>query len=418
LVLAAPVVIAQSPAALTADEQKILPQIALGRARAELFDQVRGLSITDSFTVSTWLTRDIELDRALRLWVRTRPQHGKPRAYSDAVCEVDVRLEAGELGGQLVKLAGDYPDTLPAGVDGPRLKAVARGWPLLWATGRATPSKRVRPGQPVGWEDVTADGLAMAGAAATADAQRAVMEQVARLKISRTRRLRDFLDTTAEVRDAVAAEIQRALNVKVEYEADQVAVAEARLPIRELLRSLTRVHQEHFHGEDFAVADFREMVLLAGQDELLGTGLATPPASSMLVAAYAPIEHNAPDWATSALTAVGRHEPAEGETADEATRREAARLDGIERLSRQVDKLVIQKNVTVAEFGGYYQDLKDDIVLFLSGTRVTATPPAGTDGVVEAKVELPLRRLWEIVRRRMKLEEVEPTTTNPVPAGK
>jgi hypothetical protein len=260
--------------------------------------------------------------------------------------------------------------------------------------------------------------LALAGAAARADAQHAVVEQVARLKVSRTRRLREFLETSAAVRDAVEAEIQRALSVKVEYEPDQVAVAEARLPIRELLRGLTRVYQEHYHGEDFAVADFREMVLLAGQDELLGTGLATPPASSILVAPYAALEHNAPDWVTATLTAVGRHEPVEGENADEATRRAAARLDGIERLSRQVDKLVIQKNVTVAEFGGYYQDLKDDIVLFLSAARVSASPPVGTDGSVDAKVELPLRRLWEIVRRRMKLEEVEPPATNPVPADK
>jgi hypothetical protein len=44
----------------------------------------------------------------------------------------------------------------------------------------------------------------------------------------------------------------------------------------------------------------------------------------------------------------------------------------------------------------------------LNGARVVTAPVALPAGGVEVKVELPLRRLWEIVRRGMKLEEVEP----------
>ncbi len=399
---------AQTTQPLTSEEQRMLEQIALGHARGTLFERVLGLPLVERTTVGDWLVQDVELDRALRLWVRTRPGAGKPRHYSDQVCEVDVRLDAADLAARVAQLAADQRGTLRDGLDETRVRAAARGWGVLWATGRATPTKRGRGAQPIGWEEVSADGVALTGSAATADAQHALLEQAARLRISRTRRLGEFLDFGAEIRAAVAAEIGRVASVKLEYAPDQVAVAEARLPIRELLRVLTRVHEEHYRGDDFAAADFREMVLLAGLNELVGTGLATPPTTALLVPRYLPIEHNAPEWAGRSLTAVGTCVPAHDETLDDAARVAAARLDAVDQLSRQATQLVIQKTTTVGEFVGYHQELKDDIILWLSAARVTAPATMQTDGTTELKVELPARRLWKIVQRRMKVEEVEP----------
>jgi hypothetical protein len=405
---------AQTTQPLTHEEQRTLEQIALGHARGALFERVLELPAGERSTLGDWLTQDVERDRALRLWVRTRPAAGKPRHYSDQVCEVDVRIDPNDLEGQVSQLSTD-------GLDPALLRNAARAWGCVWATGRATPAKHRQGAQPVGWEEVSADGVAMTGAAATADAQHALVEQAARLKISRTRRLREFFDAGAEIRSAVASEIVRIASVKLEYAPDQVAVTEARLPIRDLLRVLTRVHEEHYRGNDFAAADFREMVLLAGADELVGTGLATPPSTALLVPRYLPIEHNAPAWAAQTLRAVGRCVPAHDETLDEAARSAAARLDGIDQLSRQATQLVIQKRTTVAEFVGYHQDLKDDIVLWLSGARATSPAVTRADGTTESNMELPARRLWEIVRRRMRIEEVEPTeeaTERPAAAGK
>jgi hypothetical protein len=220
----------------------------------------------------------------------------------------------------------------------------------------------------------------------------------------------------------VQAELTRAARTKIEFAPDQVALAEVRVTLRDVLRILTKVYQEHYHGDEFEVADFREMVLLSGQDELTATGLATPPSESILREQYEPMELDVPPWAATTLTATGSYQPGEGESADRAAQADAARLDGIARLNAQIEKLVIQKGVTVAEFLGYHQDLKDDVALFLSGTHVVAAPTTTATDALEVKVELPLRRLWEIARRDMKLEEVEPPATGPrtpatAPAG-
>jgi len=55
-------------------------------------------------------------------------------------------------------------------------------------------------------------------------------------------------------------------------------------------------------------------------------------------------------------------------------------------------------------------------VLFLSGARPTARATPLPEGGVEVPVELPLGRLWEIVRRAMTLEEAEPPTATSAPA--
>jgi hypothetical protein len=373
---------------------------------------VRELPITPTVTVGDWLTRDAAVDRALRLWVRTRPRQGNVRLYSDAVCESDARIEPQELSATLLKLLSDYPASATTlGLDESKLKTAARGWPLLWATGRATVSKHRPTDLPPGWEDVSREGLELARAAATADAYHALLAEAGRLKVTNARRLYEFLDSSDEVRNAVQSEIQRAVKAKLTFEPDQVAVAEVQLSMRELLRIVTRTQQEHYRGTEFEAADFREMALLGGKDDLVGTGLATPPVHTLQRTRYAPIEHNAPEWVGTTLTATGRYEPADGESPDDAAAREAARLDGVLRLSKQIEALVIQKNVTVAEFLSYYQDLKDDVALFLSGAHLVAAPTSQPAGRVEVKVGLPLRRLWEILRRDMKLEEVEPPET-------
>jgi hypothetical protein len=394
----------------TPEEQRDLELVSLARARTELFTRVGALPIRQGVALADWLAGDVDLDRAVRRWVRQRPRFGSARHYSDAVCEVDVRVDPGELRDFLVKLMADYPEAASSrGIDAEALKAAASGWPVVWATGRVAQSRNLRSGQPAGWEDVSREGIELARSAATASAYQALLEKASQLKVTHARRLHEFLDSSKEVRAAVQVELQRAAKAKVEFAPDQVAVAEARVEMRDLLRILTRAHQEHYRGTEFEAADFREMALLARQEELTATGLGTPPSHTFLQARYEPIEFNVPTWVDTMLTAVGRyeHDPADG-PADEEAGREAARLDGLARLYRQIEQLVIQKDVTVAGFLGYHQELKDDVALFLSGTRAVSRPVVGPDGGVEVKVELPLRRLWEIIRRKMKLEEVEP----------
>lgn len=404
---------AAQPVVPTAEQQNELELIALARARTALLERISALPVAQGVTLGDRVLRDVELDRALRLWGRTRPREGNARHYSDAVCEVDVRAEPADLLEELLRLRAEYPAAFPDELDAAQLRRAARDWPILWATGRAALDRVTRAGPTRGWEDVSAAGAELARAAATADAYGALLAEAGRLKVTSARRLREFLDSSPAVRAAVQAELQRAARAKADFAADQVAVVEVRIDLRELLRILTRVHQEHYRGQDFAAADFRQMTLLAGRDELVATGLAAPPSATGGRGRYEPIEFNVPAWAATSLSAVGRYEPAADETADAAAQAAAARLDGIAQLDRQIAALVIQQPVTLAEYLGYHQDLKDDVALFLSGARVVAAPETTSTGGVEVRVELPLRRLWEIVRRDMKLEEMEPPASAP-----
>ena len=56
------------------------------------------------------------------------------------------------------------------------------------------------------------------------------------------------------------------------------------------------------------------------------------------------------------------------------------------------------------------------IVSMTTGSARVTAMTTRTTGAVEVKVELPLRRLWEILRRSMKVEEVEPPAAKGAPA--
>ena len=208
--------------------------------------------------------------------------------------------------------------------------------------------------------------------------------------------------------------LERQAEVKVSFALDQVAVAEARIDLLALIRILADAHRNHYQGEQFHAADFRGMALLNNEDHLSATGLGVPPSDAIIRPRYVPIELNAPAWSTTTLTATGRYEPADEASSDDADRIAAARLNGVDDLRLQVERLVIQKDVTIADFLGHHDELKDDVVLFLSGTRIAREPQDASDGSVEVSVALPLERLWWIVRRGMERVEVDapdvPTT--------
>jgi hypothetical protein len=155
------------------------------------------------------------------------------------------------------------------------------------------------------------------------------------------------------------------------------------------------------------------MALRAPQEELAATGLAAPPSAATQPVRAALLELDVPAWAATTLTAVGVYRPADGEMSADDARQDAARLDGAAQLWRSAEALRLQPDVTVATYLSYHQDLKGDVTLWLSGVRVTAASRALPGGGVEVRVELPARRLWEILRRKMRVEEVEPEPEAP-----
>ena len=402
--------------AITPDQRAGLERLALGKARTQLFDRLRETPIAEGVTIGAWMAPRLELERALRLWVRTLPRNGPARHYSDGLCEVDIRLQPGALRDELLALRAKFSNDNPAAgatpagdtVSETRIKSAALDWPTIWITASADIAELPASGKPLGWEDVRPEGMEMAKRAASADGLYALFATAGHLKVNNARRLDEFLASSPAVEKAVQSGLAKGAKVTVELAADQLAVATATISMTDLLRLLTEVQQRDYTGDTFGPGDLREMALQARVQELSALGLATPPSTMRIRSEYAEIELDAPAWAKTTLRATASLPPTAGDAVDPATRAEQARLQGLLKLRDQVVKLPLKGDVTVEAWLAYYVDLKDDVVVFLSGARPIGPIRTAKDGTTEIDVELPLRRLWEIMRRKMERVEVEP----------
>jgi hypothetical protein len=386
----------------SAEQPAPLEPIALARARTTMLSRVLDLVLDDGATIRGWAARDLARDRALRLWLRQQPQSGPARVYADGVCEVDVLVEPETLRAKLTEMLE------PAPVDDPftaeAVSNAATAWPRLWATGAADPSM-LSARKPVGWEDVSAENIARGGRAAAADALLALQEQIALLEVSPGVHVNEFFDASPAAFDAFRASLATTADVEVRLEPDQVALAEARIKWADLIALLVRVCDEHYEGDRFRAADFREMVLNAAFDELRAEGLAIPPTSS-IASVLGPIELDAPPWAAKAATAAGGYQPQRGDAFAAFIVMEFSRLEAIVALEAQLLGLRLADRVTVGDLLGQHPDLKNDVVLLLSGARAMETTWA-EDGLVTTRVELPLERLWLILTRAMRTVELD-----------
>lgn len=409
---AAPV--AQSPSSqATVIDATTLERVALARARAALDRQARALELVGAGTVGQWAGRDLNLDRALRAWIRSRAQSSPPRFYSDGSAEIDILLTPEALAGQLLALRERYASAAGDTPSAAELRAAGKGWSALWATGIATRAELEVSRRPPGWEDVTPEGLQLARLAAAADSIEALLETSGRLKVTAARRLEEFLASSDAVRSAVVSALRERARVTVETAPDQLAVAEARIAMPDFIRLLTEAFQSSYKGDLFHAADFREMALLSRQEELVAVGLAPPPASAIAKSEFELIELDRADWADRTILAKGRFSPRFDETAAPAEQAALARADGVDQLRRQVEALPLQGEFTVERFLEHHPELKDDVIIFLSGARPVGALESLPDGGATAAVELPLRRLWWIVRRGMSEIEVDPAELAP-----
>lgn len=408
---------AQVPAATRPTvDRTALERVATGKARGSLLEMIESLPLKGEMTVGGWVTTDVTRDRALRKWVRSLPRYGLCRIFSDGSSDSDVRATPDEIARQLSSMLelGKPADPPIVAAD---IQAAAKSWKPQLAGGTADASVVSDDRKPDGWEDVAPEGLQLARLAASGDAVLALVDEAARLKVTAARRLSEFLDSSAEIRTSVTEAIRQAAKVRVELGPDQIAVAEAKIAMSDLIRILTDTHQNLYKGNEFQAPDFREMALNVGLGEVTGQGLAPPPSTYLLKPQYETIELDTPAWAKQSLTVVGRHEPTEREAAAVDSRLAIARFDGVDKLRRQVDALKVQGDVTVEQLLGRRPELKDDVILFLSGARVTQSTAAPSENSpVEATLELPLWRLWTIVRRGMTTVEIDPSTTQPASA--
>jgi len=397
---------AQSAGVSVPPDRTALERLALVRARGDLLAAVQQLRLTDELSVGDWAAASVALDRDLRRYVRSLPSTGPPRVYSDGALELDLRLTRNELWGQLAALWREHQAVAARRLSQSDLDSAAQRWPTLWATGSASKSEQAPADSPLGWEDVQAEGRRLAEQAAAADAAHALLDLAGRLKVTAARRLSEFLDSDAGVHDAVAEAVQAAASMRVDFAPDQVAVAEARIGLADLIRILMDVHARLYRGDLFHAADFRGLTLSTPQAELTAAGFATAPARYRLASPVARLEAGAPAWASAGLAALGSFVPGEAGDLPLELRVELARLDGLEGLRRQIERLVVRRDVTVGQLLEHRSELKPDLATFLTGARAVHELESTADATGELRMELPLRRLWLILRGTVK--EIEP----------
>lgn len=334
---------------------------------------------------------------------------GAARVYGDGSVDVDVRLDPSAVVERVLALAKATRGEGVRGVSAAAIREAGERWPILWATGRAHVSERASLGEKsAGWEEISTEGIELAKRAAAADAIAALLDEAGQLKISNVHRLRDFLDADDAIRAAARAALDSAADVSIELAPDQVAVAQARLPMPRLIRVLSDVHQAVYRGDRFDAADFREMALLSQRTELQATGLAVPPEHTRLRVPFRLIELDRPGWADQTREVVGAYEPADALPAGRVLRRVLAKLMGVYDLRAEVMALVLPGGGTVADLLEYRPELKAEVLVFLSGARVISRIEETAEGGTTVRLSLPLERLWLIVQRGMRRLEVDP----------
>jgi hypothetical protein len=211
-----------------------------------------------------------------------------------------------------------------------------------------------------------------------------------------------------EVFGAVCDAVNETATIVVENAPDQVAVAQAEIGMTKLIRILTRVHESHYRGDVFHAPDFREMALNVKQSRLRATGLAVPPDRYRLRQADQLTEPRVPAWAKTTLSRIGQDEAAGGQELCTEDRLEHARAAATDELRREFAALVVRDDITVQQVLDRRPELQDDVTILLSGARVVEEQRAPSDGLVRVRVELPLERLWLIVRRGIERVEADP----------
>ncbi len=352
------------------EDRRMLERLCLGRARRIAFESISNLKIRDDLTLAAWYAPNPTRERALRAWIRSRLKFGGARIYSDGACDVQLTVLPEEISQFLSSWLKDNPPA--AGEpDAAEIVRAAAKWPRIWAAGQADLSEREHTKRPEGWEDVGVEGIQATRLAAAADAARALLDEAARLRVSASRRLDGFLNASDAIRTAALERIKATAKVQVETAEDGVAEARATLPIPDLLRIMLEIQAQQPPVDGYTPSDLRGMVLLAEREEISASGLAAPAASMIQRPRFTLIEYDAQTWSQQTLHATGHYEAEDGESLTDVARAELARIDGMDKMRQQVEALVLPGNYKLSEFLSYRPDLKDDVVIFLTGTRPT-----------------------------------------------
>lgn len=360
--------------------------LARGRAQQAMEQQIADVRVGDG-SLRTWLTQSPGRDRAFRVWVRSYPGLDPPCWFSNDVCAVRFEIAWVELATALGEWDRLWPLPDQAAHSaaqeafnrlGSLVSIVAVG-----ACGRPEAARALREIE---------ERPALARQAAAALACRELLDQVRVLKLTATDRVSTYVDAEprrgAHLLDAIrqTAAIEQG---SIEGVAEE---AIARLTIEQVVLMLARLDQAQAGpGEQL---DLVPMVDLNAAAELMGVGVAPPPAFSERM----PARTARLPWADRSLSAAGRSSAAgasEEELVDQA-RREAER-----ELANQLYALPVAENSNVGGLAFVQPRVQEDLDRYLQVYQEMEVMEWCDDGSVELRVRLPLQRWAECVAQQV-----------------
>ncbi|MBN1347563.1 MAG: hypothetical protein JXQ73_33035 [Phycisphaerae bacterium] len=403
-------------------------QAALADGYRQLREQVLAVPVKNGHTLNDVAATSDSMAMGLRRLTAQADRLGKLRRYRNGDVEIDLRLPLQPLIERLAKLYAAAEPTGPVKVADLEATASQSGQQALLVTGygqEPTPEELTGPPgwpggkdagdlPPAGWADVAPAGFKAAERAAQLDAADHLARKIAELKMDRSGTVGNLIATAPAIGDGLRQPFAGLGFSKPEYVPEQVCRTYAEVNVNDVVTRLERLLASLQTKIDVPEGDVRSITRLASVRRLRAVGYGLPPASMLRKNRWAVLDVDQPAWARESIRAKGetsmsKQQPVTDRLVELAVQdaRIAAQLD----IAKKIDALELPGGVTVATFLDRHEMLAEDILTFLSAARLAVPPAVDKDKrQVAVTMELPLRRLWLILRDAI---PTTPTTTMP-----
>lgn len=396
-----------------------LRNMAEQAARADAYRQLVAkackLPLAGARTVGDLTAASASMVIGLRQLVARAQPVGEPRHYSNGHVEVDLDLPIGPLVEGLGRLAsGSLPTPIKASdMDALEKQAKVGG---LRATGFGRPptddeltgppgwpgGRQAGDLAPPGWANVTPAGFKAAQRAAELDAIDHLARKIAELKMERGGTVAALIAAAPTVDQGLRQRFKALRFTKPEYLPEQICRLSVEVEIRDVVERLVQLLGPIDPKPQVSEADIKSIIRLARARRIRAAGYGLVPSSALRKVRFAVVDVDEPAWSKEILrvTCQGimpKFETVTDQAVEIAT--QDARIGAQLKLAEQIDLFELPGGVTVGAFLQRHEKLAEDILTFLGSAR--PTKPVEVDKSryqVKLTLELPLRRLWLILR--------------------
>lgn len=419
MALAAPIALAQE---VTPQQNRLLAmRAAQADALRKLAEQVYGLRVDAQTTVRDFVAESDTIKTEVMAFLRGARQVGEPRWYADGACDVDYEMTLQTVITNLKRIAdgyvkkdkfkGDYFEQITQHTKLTRIVVTGSGAPrsdveigevtdgLATGAWRTSATRKI----PLGWENVTAQGRLMAGRAARVDALRRIAERVYGVLVTSATEVKDFVAEEDFIRTFTSAKIVGAKETDQRFMSDGIAEVDIELTLETLVTTTKTVMDGYVKNDKFTGDYFRQVFQSAKITVIKETGRGVPASRFIRGSTTSVGVDEPPVWAGQVLRATGSAavDPAmlaENQAQAWLNAERAAFLDATRKIAEEVNGIRINATTLVKDFVAQHDAIQSDMRTFLQAPRTVAKRRLD-DGTAEVDVELPLERLWLIIKR-------------------